>query len=196
MPLSNILMISAFLHGSRRMRFLAAVNRIVGHVGSSSSRGSSSSDTSPLSSASQTGFSLVSNWRFGLLHWRVSLYEGPLPVPIDPLLPVYGRALGLFHSWQNFYIICLASFMYGIGVKWLLSDATTHASPIEFVLENKRVLPAPVSMRLTPHDTNARIFSSSVVGDVTISPGIIVLKDVVYVPDLEHLFLSLFTLPD
>lgn len=45
--------------------------------------------------------------------------------------------------------------MIYVGVKWLLSDVRMHASPIEFVLENNRVLPAPVSIHLILHDTNA-----------------------------------------
>lgn len=64
-----------------------------------------------------------------------------------------------------------------------------HMTPTESVLENKRVLPAPISVR----DVYGSIVSGSVVGDVTISHRI-KLKDVVYIPNLRESFLSVGSL--
>ncbi|KAJ8421418.1 hypothetical protein Cgig2_004461 [Carnegiea gigantea] len=76
------------------------------------------------------------------------------------------------------------------SVKWLVSTGVPmHMTPTESVLQNKRVLPAPISLR----QVYGSIISGSLVGDVTISHRI-TLKDVVYIPDLRESFLSVGSL--
>jgi len=78
-PLSNSLTVSTSFHGSQSIHFSWAVKRIVGHVGSSSTSGSSSSETSSYSREYQKGLSLMSMCRFGLFHCSVSWYVNRAP---------------------------------------------------------------------------------------------------------------------
>ncbi|KAJ8443977.1 hypothetical protein Cgig2_020823 [Carnegiea gigantea] len=65
------------------------------------------------------------------------------------------------------------------GLKWVISSGVSgHVTSTESVLENKRLLPSPISVKWGYGSS----VSGSVMGDVTISPGI-TLKDVVLFDD-------------
>lgn len=71
-------------------------------------------------------------------------------------------------------------------MKWVISSGVSgHVTPTESVLENKRLLPSPMSVKWGYGFS----VSGSAMGDVTISRGI-TLKDVVYAPDVEEPYLS------
>ncbi|KAJ8443964.1 hypothetical protein Cgig2_020810 [Carnegiea gigantea] len=72
------------------------------------------------------------------------------------------------------------------SLKWVISSGVSgHVTPIESVLENKIVLPVPISVIWV----DGRVVSGSLMGDVTISRGI-TLKDVLYAPDVKEPYLS------